>query len=190
MNKTRIGITFAVLALVAVLGFLIVMTRSVDFEANNEIVSTLRKLKQLDAEWNVDVLRSKTGLNNSYDPVVGPLPLIGALANQLQSKSESGWGQNAESSARLQPLPHQHVEESLEGAERVLVRLRHDERATTPTRHYESFVDQALPCLPDRGAAGVEAISSFSDGRRPKACRAAAISSRNRAATCAYSATE
>lgn len=104
MNKTRIGNTFAVLALVAVLGFLIVMTRSVDFEANNEIVSTLRKLKQLDAEWNVDVLRSKTGLNNSYDPVVGPLPLIGALANQLQSKSESGWGQNAESSARLQPL--------------------------------------------------------------------------------------
>ncbi|NMM07001.1 MAG: two-component sensor histidine kinase [Polaromonas sp.] len=85
------------------LGFLIVMTRSVGFGANNEIVAALRQLKQIDAEWNVDVLRSKTGLNNSYDPVASPLPLIEALAVQLQNKSEV-MGASAESSKRLQPL--------------------------------------------------------------------------------------
>jgi two-component system, NtrC family, sensor kinase len=103
MNKTRIGYAFAALALVAVLGFLVVMTRSVGFDANNEIVAALRQLKQIDAEWNVDVLRSKTGLNNSYDPVASPLPLIEALAVQLQSKSDV-MGQGVESDQRLQPL--------------------------------------------------------------------------------------
>ena len=103
MNKTRIGYAFAALALIAVLGFLVVMTRSVGFGANNEIVAALRQLKQIDAEWNVDVLRSKTGLNNSYDPVASPLPLIEALAVQLQNKSEM-MGASAESSKRLQPL--------------------------------------------------------------------------------------
>jgi two-component system, NtrC family, sensor kinase len=103
MNKTRIGYAFAALALVAVLGFLVVMTRSVGFDANNEIVAALRQLKQIDAEWNVDVLRSKTGLNNSYDPVASPLPLIEALAVQLESKSDV-MGQGAESNKRLQPL--------------------------------------------------------------------------------------
>ena len=103
MYKTRIGYAFAALALIAVLGFLVVMTRSVGFDANNEIVAALRQLKQIDAEWNVDVLRSKTGLNNSYDPVASPLPLIEALAVQLQKKSEV-MGPGAESNKRLQPL--------------------------------------------------------------------------------------
>ena len=88
MYKTRIGYAFAALALIAVLGFLIVMTRSVGFDANNEVVAALRQLKQIDAEWNVDVLRSKTGLNNSYDPVASPLPLIEALAVQLQRREQ------------------------------------------------------------------------------------------------------
>lgn len=74
MNKTRIGYALAVIALIAVLGFLIAKTRAVNFDANTKVVATLRDLKQLDAEWNVDVLRSKTGLNNSYDPVASPCP--------------------------------------------------------------------------------------------------------------------
>ena len=104
MNKTRFGYAFAALALVAILSFLIVKTRSVDFEANNEILATLRQLKQIDAEWNVDVLRSRTGLNNSYDPVASPLSLIDSLAGQLQKKSELSWSQGAQSGARLKQL--------------------------------------------------------------------------------------
>lgn len=104
MNKTRIGYAMAVIALIAVLGFLIAMTRTVNFAANNEVVATLRDLKQLDAEWNVDVLRSKTGLNNSYDPVASPLPLIESLDGQLQIKTRSFWVHSEETSARLKPL--------------------------------------------------------------------------------------
>jgi len=104
MNKTRIGYGFGAIVLTAVLGFLIAMTRSVDFDANNEIVATLRQIKQLDAEWNVDVLRSKTGLNNSYDPVASPLPLLEALGARLQAESAQIWGGRAEGYARMQPL--------------------------------------------------------------------------------------
>ena len=101
MNKTRIGYGFGAIVLTAVLGFLIAMTRSVDFDANNEIVATLRQIKQLDAEWNVDVLRSKTGLNNSYDPVASPLPLLEALGARLQAESAQIWGGRAEGYARM-----------------------------------------------------------------------------------------
>ena len=104
MNKTRSAYALAAIALTAILAFLIVMTRSVDFEANNEIISTLRTLKQVDAEWNVDVLRSKTGLNNSYDPVASPLPLIESLANTLRRRSQEFWRDRAESNAHLLPL--------------------------------------------------------------------------------------
>jgi two-component system, NtrC family, sensor kinase len=88
MTKTRIlNITLAI-ALVAVLGFLVVKTRSVDFDAHNEVINTLRKLKQVDAEWNVDVLKSKTGFNASYDPVASPLPLIASLETALRATSD------------------------------------------------------------------------------------------------------
>lgn len=104
MNKTRLGYTVAGILLVAVLGFLVAMTRAVNFDANSEIVSTLRDLKQLDAEWNVDVLRSKTGLSNSYDPVSSPLPLIESLDNQLQNKTRSFWADSTDASIHLKPL--------------------------------------------------------------------------------------
>ena len=76
----------ALLALVAVLGGLIYKTRAVDFDAHNEVVGLLRQLKQVDAEWNVDVLRSRTGLNTNYDPVASALPLIASLEETLQVK--------------------------------------------------------------------------------------------------------
>ncbi|WP_088278842.1 DAHL domain-containing protein [Ideonella sp. A 288] len=104
MKNTRIAYGVGALALIAVLGFLIAKTRSVDFDGNNDIVATLRQLKQVDAEWNVDVLRSKTGLNNNYDPVASPLPLIESLEAKLQEGSEHVWGQSSEGQARLSPL--------------------------------------------------------------------------------------
>ncbi|GBU15580.1 hypothetical protein AwPolaro_09580 [Polaromonas sp.] len=104
MSKTRIAYALLALALTAVLGFLVVMTRSVDFDNHNDLVGTLRDLKQLDAEWNVDVLRSKTGLNDSYDPVASPLPLLELLDEQLQQNTESFWLQDQKRSAQLKPL--------------------------------------------------------------------------------------
>ena len=62
MNKvslSRAAYVAIALALVAVLAFLIAQTRTIDREAYNDIITTLRELKQVDAEWNVDVLRAK-----------------------------------------------------------------------------------------------------------------------------------
>ena len=87
------------LVLLAILGLLIVKTRSVDFDAHNEIITNLRQLKQIDAEWNIDVFKSKMGINNNYDPVAQPLPVIRELDTSLSQKT----GQSGDS-AELQTM--------------------------------------------------------------------------------------
>ena len=104
MKKTRILVAVSGVFLVAILVLLVSKTRSVDFETHNEVVEILRALRQLDAEWNVDVHKSKTGFNSSYDPIATPLPLIGALEHGLVEKSGALWGLKSESLLRLQPL--------------------------------------------------------------------------------------
>ena len=69
--------------LIAILVFLFNRTRSVDFDLHNEIIGNLRQLKQIDAEWNIDVFKSKMGINNNYDPVAEPLPVIRDLESAI-----------------------------------------------------------------------------------------------------------
>jgi len=107
--KRRAGSPFVLNAvlgglLVLVLCVLIARTRAVDFDAHNEVVALLRRLKQVDAEWNVDVLRSKTGLNTSYDPVTDPLTLIAALETALLRKAGEAWRGHDASNARILQL--------------------------------------------------------------------------------------
>ena len=104
MNKTRIVSLLAAAGLTAILAFLIGKTRLMDFDAINEIVTTLRNLKQVDAEWNVHVLRSKTGINTDFDQVASPLPLIESLESTLQDTSNEFWQRHAQSNARLLPM--------------------------------------------------------------------------------------
>ena len=104
MNKTRITSLLAAAGLAAILAFLIVKTRLMGFETINEIVITLRNLKQVDAEWNVHVLRSKTGINTDFDQVASPLPLIESLESALQNTSNEFWQSHAQSNARLLPM--------------------------------------------------------------------------------------
>jgi signal transduction histidine kinase len=103
-KTSRALYVLAATALVAVLGVLYMQTREIDFEANNEILSALRELKQIDAEWNVDVLRAKTGLANNYDKVASPLPLVESLKESLARKSVSVWRDRADSNARMTGL--------------------------------------------------------------------------------------
>jgi two-component system, NtrC family, sensor kinase len=81
----RYGIGAAVLALILLA--LIAKTRIVDFETHNQIIGHLRLLKQIDAEWNTDVLRSKMGLNTNYDPIASPLPIIHELESALTERT-------------------------------------------------------------------------------------------------------
>ena len=78
---------FVAVILIVLLGFLFNKTRGVDFDEHNEIIGNLRQLKQIDAEWNIDVFKSKMGINNNYDPVAQPLPLIRDLQTGLTQKT-------------------------------------------------------------------------------------------------------
>ncbi|NKI95439.1 DAHL domain-containing protein [Rhizobacter sp. SG703] len=90
--------------LALVLALLVDKTSDVNHAEYGEISSLLRQLKQIDAEWNVDVLRSKTGLNASYDPVASPLPVIESLDDLLRSKTNLFWSGRGDSGARIVPL--------------------------------------------------------------------------------------
>jgi two-component system, NtrC family, sensor kinase len=59
-------------ALIAGLVFLYRESLGVDPAQRDKVAAALQELKQMDAEWDVHVLRSKTGLNKTYDPLARP----------------------------------------------------------------------------------------------------------------------
>lgn len=106
MNPKTRFVAYALVAclLAAVLAMLVVRTRAYDFEAQNEILGMLRDLKQIDSDWDVDVLRSKTGFSSNYDRVARPLAQIESLKTALAAKSAALWGDRPKSNARLNVL--------------------------------------------------------------------------------------
>jgi len=72
-----------VATLIGVLIFLYTKTSSVDAEKKVRVEGQLKQLKQLDAEWNVDVLKSRMEINKNYDPLTSPLPVLTELEGQL-----------------------------------------------------------------------------------------------------------
>lgn len=93
MKKVRfvLGAIVAVV-LVAVLAFLVFKTRSISADKHNEVILILRQLKQLDSAWEVEVLKSKTGLNSNYDSIANPLQLVESLGAALKEQSSLLWG--------------------------------------------------------------------------------------------------
>lgn len=63
-------VVFAVLA--AGLWLLYRETLGVDPAQREQVASILNDLRQIDAQWDVHVLRSKTGLDKNYDPLTRP----------------------------------------------------------------------------------------------------------------------
>ena len=55
-----------VLALVGILWFLYAKTQATEFLREDAVIADLRELAALDAEWTVDSLRAKTGINRNY----------------------------------------------------------------------------------------------------------------------------
>ncbi len=88
MSKNKILGFAAAATLIAVLVVLVAQTRNVDLDAHNRIVGTLREMKQLDAEWNTEVLRSKTGFSENYDAVAKPLAQLAELESRLEQQSD------------------------------------------------------------------------------------------------------
>ena len=85
--KTKIIRFVLAIGVIAVLigGLLILYakTSAVDAEKKAEVEGYLKQLKQVDAEWNVDVLKSRMEINKHYDPLTSPLPTLLALQERL-----------------------------------------------------------------------------------------------------------
>jgi two-component system, NtrC family, sensor kinase len=80
------GMLVIATVLVGILAFLYLKTEALDPVRRSAVSGALRDLKQVDAEWNVELLRSKTWLTKNYDAVTQPqavtLKLERAIAAQ------------------------------------------------------------------------------------------------------------
>jgi diguanylate cyclase len=79
----RAAVIGLIALLLLILGVLFNRTRAIDIEAQNRIMLNLRELEKLDAQWNVNILRSHIGLNPDYDPLSAPLPRMHQLQASL-----------------------------------------------------------------------------------------------------------
>jgi two-component system, NtrC family, sensor kinase len=81
------GMLVVAAVLVGILAFLYLKTEALDPARRVAVNGALRDLKQVDAEWNVELLRSKTWLTKNYDAVTQPqsvtLKLERAIATQV-----------------------------------------------------------------------------------------------------------
>ena len=94
------GPVLAILALgtgLAGLGVLVYQTSKGDAGLRAQASAYLRDLKEIDAEWSLDVLRSKSEINKNYDPVSAPLrnvdkiqDTLGDLAKQIDPATLRG----------------------------------------------------------------------------------------------------
>jgi hypothetical protein len=80
------GLTVASL-LVGILAFLYLKTEALDPAKRSGVTGVLRDLKQVDAEWNVELLRSKTWLNKSYDAVTAPQSVTAKLERAIAAQA-------------------------------------------------------------------------------------------------------
>jgi len=69
--------------LISILAFLYAKTREHDASSYFENVALLRQLKQLDSRWELDVLKSRMGLNSNYDSLVDPLSDLNQLREEV-----------------------------------------------------------------------------------------------------------
>lgn len=81
-----IGSVALAVALASILAFLYVKTQSHSASSYFENVAVLRQLKQLDARWELDVLRSKMRIDTSYDSLVDPLADLTQLQKKLRTE--------------------------------------------------------------------------------------------------------
>jgi len=103
----QIGALIGVLALV--LAFLYAKTRSYDAAAYFENEALLRQLRQVDAQWELDGLRSKIGVNTNYDPLTDPLLTLERLQREFDEKgAEAGAGADSGASKARDAL-HQTI---------------------------------------------------------------------------------
>ena len=71
--------------LASTLALLYAKSNEHDPSASFESLALLRQVKQLDAQWELNVLKSKIGINQHYDPLVEPLTALKAQWDRLEA---------------------------------------------------------------------------------------------------------
>jgi two-component system NtrC family sensor kinase len=77
------------LVLASILAVLYLKTQRFDESSYFANVVLVRQLKELDAHWELDVLRSRMGIDANYDALVEPLVELNELQDRLQSVLEN-----------------------------------------------------------------------------------------------------
>lgn len=77
------------LLLAAALLYTYLRAQDYDTAGYFEEVAVLRQVKQLDARWELDAMKSRIGLNQHYDPLVDPLRDMAVLPRQLLAPDRS-----------------------------------------------------------------------------------------------------
>ncbi len=90
--------------LLSILVFLYAKTQSFDESHFFEDIAVLRHLKQLDAQWELDVLKSRIGVNTHYDALADNQGEMARLMEQLQSDSDAHKHGAAADAAKLAVL--------------------------------------------------------------------------------------
>ena len=83
-----VGIGTVAVLLAAILMFLYAKSSSVDAEKKARVEGYLKQLKQLDAEWNVDILKSRMEINKNYDALTSPLAVLAATQVSLAEEAK------------------------------------------------------------------------------------------------------
>jgi two-component system NtrC family sensor kinase len=81
-------------------------TELFDFNGMNRL---LRDVKQVDAQWSVDMLSVNAGLQTNFDRVVEPLPQLREYATQLQAGTKAYAAGDPVGAAELQDLVDRHA---------------------------------------------------------------------------------
>ena len=85
----RLVLPISGLLLAGALMFTYLRTQEYDTAGYFENVALLRQVKQLDARWELDAMKSHVGLNQSYDPLVDPLRDMSILPQHLSALTET-----------------------------------------------------------------------------------------------------
>jgi len=90
--------------LLSILAFLYVKSQSFDSSDYFEDIAVLRHLKQLDAQWELDVLKSRIGINRHYDALADNQGEMARLMEQLLSEADAHKHDTSAHGAKLAEL--------------------------------------------------------------------------------------
>ena len=77
------------MVLAAALGFLYYKTQGADFKRQNETLGLLRELKEIDARWDVDILRTRTDFSPSQAPSPDPGEALARIERDLAAAAQA-----------------------------------------------------------------------------------------------------